>query len=348
VRAVEGAKRRGLFTTKPFSKGEVILREAPLLWQLGGGGDTTATSSSSSSPFLAPFHTPDEVDGILYQLSPFFGAVGQAEAEGGSEGVGAGASPQLPPALARADLATRVMKENSFGVGSVAAGGSEAVMGVFARGGQGRALYPGVAMANHSCHPCARALQEGGAKELDEDATPPRRVLEARRDIGAGEEVTIAYIPVTWMQRRRGEALKDTWGFACACARCTAPHDDTVALKCSACGQGRVWGGATSCGDCGAASAVGQGVSVVSGEVIRGGDDALLQALCAPGRPRELICRILQHPTHCTEDIRLFLTAMNLLEALAPAPALRDELKLAMAKACGRMGYVDASEMGLE
>ena len=86
----------------------------------------------------------------------------------------------------------------------------------------------------------------------------------------------------------------------------------------------------------------------MSGEVIRGGDDALLQALCAPGRPRELISRILQHPTHCTEDIRLFLTAINLLEALGPAPALRDELKLAMVKACDRMGYVDASEMGLE
>ena len=312
VRDIPGAKRRGLFATRDFSAGEVIMSEAPVVWQFG---------MSPTSPLYAPNHTPDELDGILYQLSPFFGSP---------------LGPQLPP-LSRADLTSRVMRENSFGVGAVDPG-SEVAGGIFAQGGQGRAVYPGVAMANHSCTPCARAVQEGGAVELqDSEDSPPRRTLEARRNISSGEEITIAYVPVTWMKKSRVSALQTTWGFVCTCPRCSTPFDDTQALKCSACGNGRVWGGAEACADCSV------GGHRASGE----DDDTLIQNLCAPGRPRELVDRLIKHPTHCLEDMRLFLTALRLLEVLTPAPSLAKELKEEILKAVARMPFLDLTELGL-
>jgi hypothetical protein len=314
LRAAPGAKRRGLFATRPFARGELILAEAPCLWQEGG----------AAGPLHCPSHTPDELDGLLLQLAPYYCAAGEGAAAQGSA-----APPQQP--LARADLAARVLQENSFGVGAVAEG-SEG--GAYAQGGQGRAVYAAVALANHCCLPNARASQEGGAEALGGDgAPPPRRLLEARRDIAAGEEVTISYVPVTWMRRPRRRALEATWGFACACPRCAAAQDDTIVLRAPPAAGG---------GGGGAGAGAGGGLQEEEEEEEGG---ALVEALCAPGRPRELLQRLVQHPTHALEDVRLFLTLVRLHQAFAPAPALREEARALLESAAARMPYIALEEI---
>ena len=295
VLAGEG-KRRGLFTTRAFARGSVLLAEAPCLWQEGG----------PSGPLYCPSHTPDELDGLLYQLAPFYCQQG------------GGCAP--PPALARADLAARVLRENSFGVGAPSPE-SEAAGGAYGQGSQGRAVYPAVAMANHSCLPSARASQEG-AGEADEAV--PRRVLEARRDLAAGEEVTISYIPVTWMRAPRRRVLQTSWGFACDCPRCAAPRDDTIARKHSSSAGG------------------GAGAGSQEEEV---DDGSLVEALCAPGKPRELVQRLVEHETHALQDVRLFLTLVRLHEAFQPAPALRAEVKALLVAAAAGMPYIALEEI---
>ena len=216
LRAVPGQKRRGLFATAPIARNAAILVESACCWQEGG----------PSGALYAPLHTPDELDGLLYQLSPFYASPGDA----------------APPApLPRAELAARVMRENSFGIGAPSED-SQAAGGAYGQGSQGRAVYLAVSMCNHSCQPSARASQEGGALALQEDAPLPRRVLEARRDIAAGEEVTISYVPVTWMRAPRAAVLQASWGFQCQCQRCTAPRDDTIVRKPRQ-GEGGVEGG---------------------------------------------------------------------------------------------------------
>ena len=327
LRALPGARRRGLFTTRAFRRGEVILAEAPCLWQEGG----------PSGPLHCPSHTPDELDGLLYQLAPFYCSPAAAPGgDGAAPGAAAAAAAPpppspLPPALARADLAARVLQENSFGVGAVAEGSEGSAYG---QGAQGRAVYPAVALANHSCLPSARASQEGGALPLapSEEAEgggggggggggAPRRLLEARRDLAAGEEVTLSYVPVTWMRGPRRRALEATWGFSCACPRCSAAQDDTIVLRAGAGAGGGGGGGGEEEGS------------------------GLVEALCAPGRPRELLQRLTQHPTHALEDVRLFLTLVRLHQAFAPAPALREEVRGLIEAAAAGMPYIALEEI---
>jgi hypothetical protein len=305
VRALPGGKGRGLFAAAPFRKGAALLVEAPAMWERAGA-------------LHAPSLTPDELDALLYQLAPFHGGA-----------AGSGALPALP----RAELARRVLAANAFGVGAAAAG-SEAAG--FAQGGEGRALFPGIAMVNHDCNPCARTFQEGEAAEGGGGGgeQPRRRVLEARRDIAAGEEVTISYVPTTWVKPARAARLAASWGFACACARCAAGHDDSLAARCAACGgKGRVFDGAAACADCGAAAGAGA-------QPPRGAEAA--EALCAPGRPRELVERLTAHAALRPEDARVWCAMADLLPLLAPAPALAATLRDCMAAAAARMPWVDA------
>jgi hypothetical protein len=106
------------------------------------------------------------------------------------------------------------------------------------------ALFPFLAMANHSCAPAA-----GYTTSWDAKARCPVVRLFAERDLAAGEEVTISYTARSDIAESRAAALK-RYGFACACARCSAPADDTVALLCRACATGRVGvdGKCTACG----------------------------------------------------------------------------------------------------
>jgi hypothetical protein len=296
VRTLPG-KGRGLFAAAAFPRGAALLVEDAALFEAGGA-------------LLAPLLTPDEVDALLYQLAPFQGTPG-----------GCGALPALP----REELARRVLAANSFGVGATAAG-SEAAG--YAQGGEGRALFPGIAMVNHDCNPNARTFQEGGGGSL------PRRVLEARRDIAAGEEVTISYLPTTWVKPARAARLAAVWGFACACGRCATAHDDSLAARCGACGgAGRVFDGARLCADCGATAGVDAQPPTAP---------SVAEALCAPGRPRELVARLAAHPVLAPEDARVWCAMADLLPMLAPAPALAAQLRGCMEAAAARMPWVDA------
>ena len=238
VRPAAGPKRRGLFATRPFPRGAPLLIEPAVLWE------------PPASPPLAPSLTPDEADALLYQLAPFYGAPD--------------ACASLPP-LPRAELARRVLAANSFCVGSAAAR--------FAQGGEGRALFPAIALVNHDCSPNARTFQEEGGEEGGGE--PPRRVLEARRDISIGEEVTVSYVPTTWLKPARAARIS-AWGFVCNCARCATAHDDALVARCGSCAQGRLIDDARGCADCGAAPFEG------AVRVPQGG--GVTEALCAPGR----------------------------------------------------------------
>ena len=306
VRASLPGKGRGLFATAAFPRGTVLLVEGAALLEAGAGS------------LLSPSATPDEVDALLYQMAPLHGSA----AAWGSL-----------PALPRAELARRALAGNAFGVGA-AAEGSEA--GAFAQGGEGRALWPGIAMVNHACNPTARTFQEEVVEEEEGGGGggPPRRVLEARRDIAAGEEITISYVPTTWVKPARAARLAASWGFACACARCAAAHDDSLAARCAACGGGgRVFDGAPACADCGAAAGA-------DAQPPRG--PGVAEALCAPGRPRDLVARLAEHPLLRPEDARVWCAMADLLPMLAPAPALAAELRGCMQAAAARMPWVDA------
>lgn len=92
------------------------------------------------------------------------------------------------------------------------------------------ALAPCAALANHSCLP---NCQVESYDNTDDDDAPPdggggagcgalRVALVALRDIAPGEELTVAYVPVTQPLDARRRELAARHGFHCACARCVA------------------------------------------------------------------------------------------------------------------------------
>jgi hypothetical protein len=300
---------RGLFALRDVAAGERLLTERAFLAERAGAAEA----------WTPPDLLPDDVDAALLQLAP------------------RGASAAAPGAPApRAALLAAALAANAFGVGAAAPGSAA---GAAAQGGAGRALFLVLSMANHACDANARVVQlDGGGGDDEDDGAPPARALEARRAIAAGEEVFIAYVPVTWARPARAARLA-AWGFACGCARCAAERgDDTVARRCAACAGGRVFGGARACADCGApapAAAAGAGA---------GAEAAELAALTAPGRPRELVERLLRHPTLAPEDVRVFLACVDIIPALARAPALQAEVRSAARAAAVRMQYVAVDE----
>jgi hypothetical protein len=152
--------------------------------------------------------------------------------------------------------------------------------------------------------------------------------------------VTIAYVPPTWHKTVRGERIAAAWGFTCACARCAAPWDDTIVVRCRACANGRVFDGAARCAECGA-----EGDARLSAAAR---DEARMMApIFSGGRPAELIQRILRHPILAAEDVRLFLAGADLLPRLAPAPALAAELARGLAAAAARMPWLRAEDHGI-
>jgi hypothetical protein len=316
--------QRGLFALRPFAPGQRILVETALLWQLTPAAPSSGPSSSSSSeqPLLAPRHVPDELDAVLLQLAPFHGS---REAAGSL----------LPEPLLRGSLAQQVLASNSFGCGAAAESSSA---GAFGQGSAARAIFPVLAMLNHDCSPNARVLQVEPLAFSEEE--PPQRALEARSAIAAGEELCIAYVPVTWAKRVRAERLQSSWGFACSCARCSAGHDDTVCVRCAACSRGRLFLGASSCADCSAPAPPAGGAG--SAEAAEG--SAVLEALCAPATPRQLVQRLSQSSCPAPEDVRVFLTMCDLQPRLAPLPALQAELTAAAAAAAQRMPFVRLEE----
>lgn len=83
---------------------------------------------------------------------------------------------------------------------------------------EGTALYEVCCRANHSCDPSCHVLYDGPSH---------KRVLArlvARRDIAAGEELTICYVDESADTAARRWATAE-YGFLCRCSRCEAGDD---------------------------------------------------------------------------------------------------------------------------
>jgi hypothetical protein len=213
----------------------------------------------------------------------------------------------------------------------------------------GRALFAVIGLANHSCAPNARVQQRhdeegaaagGGAKPSFSAARAPVYTLEARAPIAAGDEVTIAYVPRAWAKSLRLQQLQQ-WGFTCACPRCAAPWDDTIVVRCLACGTGRVYfpdagSEGACCQDCGAAVSLAgtpaehadaydiapflQTRAEPAGGAAGGAGSAASDAAATNVPPGlALARRLLQHPWLAHEDMRIFSGLNELLGALAGA-----------------------------
>lgn len=145
------------------------------------------------------------------------------------------------PSRSKADVAVRAARANALG-------------GCFAdaiNDESSRLLLfaPVAAMLNSDCDPTCRYTVSWSAEH---DAPVLR--LSTIQPVAAGEELSIIYTdPAQPTAERRGELRR--YDFECSCARCSAPHEDTVVFTCPApgCASGRVYGNATACADCGAA-----------------------------------------------------------------------------------------------
>ena len=86
----------------------------------------------------------------------------------------------------------------------------------------GAALAPVVALANHSCVPNCQ-VEATRADDGDGDGVgcgSLRVSLVALRDVAAGEELTVAYVPVARSAEARADELASRHGFRCGCERC--------------------------------------------------------------------------------------------------------------------------------
>jgi hypothetical protein len=152
----------------------------------------------------------------------------------------------------------------------------------------GHCLFLRGSLFRHSCEPTA-AVQV----RFDRVTGAPALYVIARGELAAGAEVTISYLPDTSAPlSRRQHLLEERYGFACACARCSLPYDDTIALRCASCpGPVRVRSAASvdkatsasPASDAAAAerSACSAAVSAVDGEE---------EAAAAAARALKLIC----------------------------------------------------------
>ncbi|KAK8128153.1 SET domain-containing protein 5 [Apiospora sp. TS-2023a] len=75
-------------------------------------------------------------------------------------------------------------------------------------------LFLAACRINHACVPNA---QNKWRKDLG------RMTVHAARDIAAGEEITLTYLPALFPWAERQTILKDHFGFKCACATCAIP-----------------------------------------------------------------------------------------------------------------------------
>ncbi|KAG5973099.1 hypothetical protein E4U56_005299 [Claviceps arundinis] len=81
------------------------------------------------------------------------------------------------------------------------------------------AVYPTLCLINNACRPNCQQTWNQEAKH---------ETIHAIRDIAAGEEITIAYIPSSSSAQRR-HYLKEKFRFDCACEMCVLPAADIQA-----------------------------------------------------------------------------------------------------------------------
>lgn len=85
--------------------------------------------------------------------------------------------------------------------------------------GSGTAVYILPSLANHSCEPALDAVWRRGDSTLS---------FVCRRDVAAGEELTISYIDNSEALHTRREALRFAYGFTCVCPACTDEAADAA------------------------------------------------------------------------------------------------------------------------
>jgi hypothetical protein len=79
------------------------------------------------------------------------------------------------------------------------------------------------ALINHSCAP--NCSYEGWYNT--QEAAPGIRVY-SEEDIAEGEEISISYVPRHLRQAERAARLRSSYGFDCACPRCSSGIEDTI------------------------------------------------------------------------------------------------------------------------
>jgi len=211
---------RRLLTCRRTRRGEVLLREAPLLlW----GPDAQASALAAGgvellevgeafgnwdalAAFLAFRQLPEEQQVLVRRLEGGDGAQATEAAD-----VARAAAERLPavlPALGGEDG----LAAYAAVAGIVAANATENSDGR-------RALYDSLSMANHSCAPNA-------AWRTVNAAVGEKELVCIARTIPAAEEVCISYLPERDLflldhESRRGR-LQDSRAFECMCDRCMA------------------------------------------------------------------------------------------------------------------------------
>ena len=375
VEATQVASPSAVAATQAVSKAEDASRAASI------AADAT---QSSAAPALSegerlvrmwrhPVLSVRDVCGIAYQMAPF-----HAERAGARVVDAEGAE---VAAVTRFELLSAVLAANSFAVaarGGAAASpesgahstlaapsssagpmhlsGESHLDALYAASGvTGRALFPTLGLANHSCGPNAKVTEVAGAPGAG--PAPPAYLLEARQPIQAGEEVTIAYVPRSWPRALRQQELQGTWGFTCACSRCTQPWDDCIVLRCHApaceggggSAHGRVYWGRWVCEECGASALEAQGGAAAGASLHAACHsahefdlDADLAAACVEGGAaaaagpegvwgvsplpaRAIAERLLAHPLLATEDYRVFRALNRLATAMSEGELCEEE-----------------------
>ncbi|XP_028997985.1 N-lysine methyltransferase SMYD2-B [Betta splendens] len=84
----------------------------------------------------------------------------------------------------------------------------------------GTAVYPDVALINHSCLPSVIVTYNGTAAEV-----------RAVQDMKPGDEVLISYIDLLYPTEDRNDRLRESYYFTCDCQECKSKSKDGAKLK---------------------------------------------------------------------------------------------------------------------
>ncbi|XP_073528060.1 N-lysine methyltransferase SMYD2 [Phyllobates terribilis] len=84
----------------------------------------------------------------------------------------------------------------------------------------GSAIFPDVALMNHSCCPNVIVTYKGTVAEI-----------RAVQEISAGDEVFTSYIDLLYPTEDRNDRLKDSYFFTCDCKECTTKQKDLSKME---------------------------------------------------------------------------------------------------------------------
>ena len=379
MRVVPGMNR-GLFVDVDVPAGTVLAKEAGIVWE----EELVAENASGDRVvrmWRHPVLSNRDAIAVAYQMAPFHAQrVPTSESNDAASKRPAWkvvdeAGNELSKPVSRFELLRATLAANSFAITSKTAfppvavepaaasqseqasaesnsnpaqmhlSASESLDALYTQCGVvGRALFPVLGLANHSCAANAKVYEivsdsDDGSQATTADGipVPPVYALEARKGIAAGTEITISYAPRSWPKAKRQSELQSTWGFSCACPRCSVPWDDTIVLRCKAAGctgsghstHGYCYYGKWMCEDCGADVRTGDASDLAltadafdleadllaqcstSGDTSAASDVWQLSPLPAMA----IYERLSQHPLLAPEDHRVF-SALNRLMGL--------------------------------